>query len=95
MEETGMFELLKNHVIHSLIDYVMGVEVGMDTNGRKGKAGDAMEDLESYLHKAGLVKNIDYFKEMYIFDIEKKWSIDLSYVSNQCKASQGSKLNEQ
>ena len=87
MEETGLFDLLKNHVIHSLIDYVMGVEVGMDTNGRKSRTGDAMEDLvESYLQKAGLVKGVDYFKEMYISDIEKKWSIDLSSISNQGKA---------
>lgn len=87
MEETGLFDLLKNHAIHSLIDYVMGVEVGMDTNGRKSRTGDAMEDLvESYLQKAGLVKGVNYFKEMYISDIEKKWSIDLSNISNQGKA---------
>ena len=36
----------------------MGVEVGMDTNGRKNRTGEAMEDLvESYLIKCGLVKN--------------------------------------
>ena len=45
MEKTGLFDLLQNHIIHSLVDYVMGVEVGMDTNGRKGRTGDAMEDL--------------------------------------------------
>ena len=84
MEKTGLFDLLKNHIIHSLIDYVMGVEVGMDTNGRKSRTGDAMEDLvESYLVSAGLIKGVDYFKEMYISDIESRWNIDLSGISNQ------------
>lgn len=87
MRETGLFDLLQKHIIHSLIDYVMGVEVGMDTNGRKGRTGDAMEDLvESFLQKAGLVKDTDYFKEMYISEIEKKWSVNLSKISNQGKA---------
>lgn len=86
MRETGLFDLLKNHVIHSLIDYVMGIEVGMDTNGRKSRTGDAMEDLvESYLIKSRLVKGLDYFKEMSLSDIEKKWSINLSNISNQGK----------
>ena len=84
MEKTGLFDLLKNHIIHSLIDYVMGVEVGMDTNGRKSRTGDAMEDLvESYLVSAGLIKGVDYFKEMYISDIESRWNLDLSGISNQ------------
>ena len=46
-----------------------------------------MENLvESYLIKAGLRRGVDYFKEMYISDIERKWSIDLSNISNQGKA---------
>ncbi|MGN0760420.1 MAG: type II restriction endonuclease [Christensenellales bacterium] len=86
MNETGLFDLLQNHVIHSLIDYVMGVEVGMDTNGRKSRTGDAMEDLvESYLQKFGLVKGIDFFKELPLSEIENKWNIDLSSISNKGK----------
>lgn len=86
MQNTGLFDLLQNHVIHSLVDYVMGVEVGMDTNGRKNRTGDAMEDLvESYLIKAGLTLNETYFKEMYRSEIERKWNIDLSNISNTGK----------
>lgn len=86
MSETGLFDLLKNHIVHSLNDYVMGVEVGMDTNGRKSRTGDAMEDLvESFLRNAGLVKGVEYFKEMSISEIEEKWALDLSNISNQGK----------
>ena len=42
-----------------------------------------MENLvESFLCKAGLVKGESYFKEMYIHEIEDKWGIDLSSISN-------------
>ena len=41
-----------------------------------------MEDLvESYIIKAGYEKNVDYFKEMYLSDIEKRWGLDLSEMS--------------
>lgn len=86
MRNTGLFDLLQNHMIHSLVDYVMGVEVGMDTNGRKNRTGDAMEDLvESFIQNAGFVKDVNYFKEMYIHQITNKWKIDLSTISNQGK----------
>ena len=42
-----------------------------------------MENLvEGFLCKAGLAKGVDYFKEMYIHEIEAKWGIDLSSISN-------------
>ena len=87
MRKTGLFSLISDHVINNLVDYVTGVEVGLDSNGRKNRGGHLMETLvEDYLQKAGLVKGVDYFKEMYISDIEKKWSIDLSNISNQGKS---------
>ena len=86
MYNTGLFDLLQNHVIHSLVDYVMGVEVGMDTNGRKNRTGDAMEDLvESYLVKAGFKLGDTYFKEMWRSEIENLWGYDLSNISNTGK----------
>lgn len=86
MRNTGLFDLLENHIINNLVDYIMGVEVGMDTNGRKNRTGEAMEDLvESYLIKYGLVKNKTYFKEMTKTEIEKKFNYDLSKISNNGK----------
>lgn len=86
MRNSGLFDLLQNHIINNLVDYVLGVEVGMDTNGRKNRTGDVMEDLvESYLIKAGLIKNETYFKEMRKSEIEKKFGLDLSAISNDGK----------
>lgn len=86
MEKTGLFDLLKNHIIGSLVDYVMGVETGMDTNGRKNRTGVAMEELVSnFIEKSGFKENYTYFKQMSIKEISKKWGINLSAISNQGK----------
>lgn len=83
MRKTGLFELMENHIVNNLVDYVTGIETGLDTNGRKNRGGHLMENLvESFLCKAGLVKGVDYFKEMYIHEIEAKWGINLSSISN-------------
>lgn len=82
MRESGLFDLLQNHIINNLYDYVLGIEVGLDSNGRKNRGGHLMENLvESYIIKAGFKKNIDYFKEMNLKDIENKWGLDLSLMS--------------
>lgn len=87
MRNSGLFDLLQNHLINNLVDYVLGVEVGMDTNGRKNRTGHVMEDLvESYLIKAGLIKDKTYFKEMYASEVEKRFNLDLSALSNEGKA---------
>ncbi len=82
MRESGLFDLLQNHIINNLYDYVLGIEVGLDSNGRKNRGGHLMENLvESYIIKAGYKKDVNYFKEMYLKDIEKKWNLDLSAMS--------------
>ena len=86
MRETGLFDLLENHIINNLVDYVTGVETGLDSNGRKNRGGHLMEDLvEGFIKKAGFIKDVSYFKEMYIHEITDKWGIDLSAISNQGK----------
>ena len=86
MRETGLFDLLENHIVNNLVDYATGVETGLDSNGRKNRGGHLMENLvESFIQKAGFVKDESYFKEMYIHQITDKWSVDLSAISNQGK----------
>lgn len=86
MRQTGLFDLLENHIVNNLVDYVTGVETGLDSNGRKNRGGHLMEDLvESFIVKAGFIKDTNYFKEMYIHQITDKWGIDLSAISNKGK----------
>ena len=86
MRKTGLFDLISNHIVNNLVDYATGVETGLDSNGRKNRGGHLMEDLvESYIVKAGFIKDSTYFKEMYIHQITEKWELDLSAISNQGK----------
>ena len=88
MKKTGLFELIENHIVNNLIDYCLGVETGLDSNGRKNRGGHLMENyIEKNLKKIGLVKDKDYFKEMYIQEIERKWGIDMSSISNNNQAT--------
>lgn len=83
MRETGLFDLLENHIINNLCDYVTGVETGLDSNARKNRGGDAMENVvESFIRKEGFVKGINYFKEKNNSEVSKMYGIDLSNVTN-------------
>ena len=78
MRKTGLFDMLENHIMSNLYDYVTGVEVGLGSNGRKNRGGHQMEELvESYIKKTG----VQYYKEMYLSEIEAKWGVDLSAIS--------------
>lgn len=84
MRKTGLFELLSKHLVNNLVDYALGVETGLDSNGRKNRGGHQMEDLvEDFLIKSGVE---EYYKEMYLSEVEKKWGLDLSALSNDGKS---------
>ena len=88
MRKTGLFDMIANHLVNNLVDYALGVETGLDSNGRKNRGGHQMEDLvEKYIVAAGFKKDETYFKEMYIKDIEAKWGLDLSILSSDGKST--------
>ncbi|MBF2753490.1 type II restriction endonuclease [Staphylococcus saprophyticus] len=82
MAETGLFDLIQNHLISNLYDYVTGVESGLDSNGRKNRGGHLMEDLVEEHIK---LLNVKYYKELRTDDLIKKYDIDLSAITNQGK----------
>lgn len=45
LEKSRLVELFKTDGIKNLVDYVKGVEVGLDSNGRKNRGGTLMEEL--------------------------------------------------
>ena len=84
MNKTGLFDLLANRGVTNIIDFVLGVETGLDSNGRKNRGGHLMEDLiEGYLKSEG----VEYYKEMYLKAIEEKWGVNLSSLSNNGKSA--------
>jgi len=49
IEDTGLGEVFKNKNITNLVDYVFGVEVGLDTNARKNRGGENMSKAVSLI----------------------------------------------
>ena len=45
MQKSGLLDFLKHSANRSMVDYAYGVEVGLDSNGRKNRSGKVMEDL--------------------------------------------------
>lgn len=103
---TGLFEVFRNKQIKNLVDYVFGVETGLDTNARKNRSGYLMEgQVASILNNAG----INYRQEVYSTEYpalsvlgEDKKRFDFVIETNRCKylmevnfySGGGSKLNE-
>lgn len=79
MRESGLFDLLKSHLIANLYDYVTGVEVGLDSNARKNRGGKTMEAII-----AGYLSSLPYYveRELKTSIIESMWNVDLSALSN-------------
>lgn len=62
LNDTGLTEVLQNKQIKNLVDYVFGVEVGLDSNARKNRGGHIMEALVANIfNKLG----IRYEQEVY------------------------------
>lgn len=106
IEETGLAELFRNKDITNLVDYVFGIEVGLDTNARKNRGGDNMSKAVSLIFdKAGVPyeKEVDntVFPEIISlgadvkrFDFVIKTKIKTYLIETNYYNSGGSKLNE-
>ena len=106
IHNTGLEKVFKNKQVKNLVDYVFGVETGLDTNARKNRSGHLMEEqVASILNNAG----ITYRQEVYSTEYpelsvlgEDKKRFDFVIETKQCKylievnfySGGGSKLNE-
>lgn len=43
LNDTGLTEIFQDKKIKDLVDYVFGIETGLDTNARKNRSGHIME----------------------------------------------------
>ena len=62
LNETGLADVLRNKDIKNLVDYVFGVEAGLDTHARKNRSGDITELL---LHRILTANGIEHRMEVY------------------------------
>ena len=62
LEETGLADLFRQKKINNLVDYVFGIETGLDSNARKNRSGHVMEGMVARI----LDKNdVRYRQEVY------------------------------
>ena len=62
LQESGLNELFSSRRIKNLVDYVFGIETGLDTNARKNRSGHLMENAVAKIFKE---HNIQFRQEVY------------------------------
>lgn len=79
MKESGLLDFLKNGLNVSLVDYVYGVQVGLDSNGRKNRSGKQNEKILEYnlnelkMHN----KDLDIGTQLTAESIKKLWNVSV------------------
>lgn len=61
LDGTGLTKVFKKREIKNLVDYVFGVETGLDSNARKNRSGDVME---KWVNDIFLKNGIPFEKEV-------------------------------
>jgi len=73
---TGISTLFTDGNVRNLVDYVLGVEVGLDSNARKGRSGAVMESIvEAKLRALQQEFDFDYIPQASQAKISKSWNI--------------------
>ena len=67
LETTGLIEIFQSKKINDLVDYVFGIETGLDTNARKNRSGHVMEGMVARIFDKNGVR---YRQEVY----SREWS---------------------
>lgn len=77
--KTGLGKLIKEKQIKNLVDYATGVEVGLDSNGRKNRGGTLMERLvEEFVSDTCKNLGIPYLGQVNAKKIREQWGIEVS-----------------
>lgn len=76
LKKTNLLKLFEDKTIKSLVDYVLGVEVGLDSNARKNRTGTAMEDIvEVAVKKLCNKHGWEYKTQATVKEINERWGI--------------------
>ncbi len=107
LDTTGLTEVFQSKRINDLVDYVFGIETGLDTNARKNRSGHVMEGMVAKIFDKNGVK---YRQEVYSsewpsitnvlgddekrFDFVVKTPTKIYLIEVNFYSGGGSKLNE-
>lgn len=76
--KSGLGDLVKDKRVKNLVDYVTGVEVGLDSNGRKNRGGTMMENIvETFVKAACDELGLQYMSQANAKKIKDKWGITI------------------
>jgi len=78
IKETGLKDLIVSQKIKNLVDYMIGVEAGLDSNGRKNRSGHSMEDIVGFfIADICKTKGYKYLKEATSEKIKIEWGFNV------------------
>ncbi|MGI5827248.1 MAG: type II restriction endonuclease [Patescibacteria group bacterium] len=78
IKETGLKNLIMSQKIKNLVDYMIGVEAGLDSNGRKNRGGQSMENIVGFfIDDICKTKGYKYLKEATAERIKTEWGFDV------------------
>ncbi len=85
LEKSGLVELFHNRKIKNFVDYVFGVEVGLDSNGRKNRGGTLMEELVEVFLKQSIAKNnnLECMTQATPSSIQRKWGYKVKFEKSE------------
>ena len=77
-ENTGLLAIFQNKRVKSIVDYVIGVEVGLDSNGRKNRGGTTMEKIVEELLMPICKRNgITCMTQATATRVKAEWGMDI------------------
>lgn len=78
VRESGLIALFYKDGVKNLVDYVLGVEAGLDSNGRKNRSGTSMElVVREYLKVSTPSKSLEFLEQATPGAIKAKWGFDV------------------
>ncbi len=78
IEKSGLSRLFQKDGIKNLVDYVIGVEVGLDTHGRKNRGGSLMEKItEVHIKDFSEKHGFEYLAQANATNIKVRWGYDV------------------
>lgn len=78
LEKTRLVELFREERVKNLVDYARGVEVGLDSNGRKNRGGKLMENIvEEYIKSYCEKNNFEYIAQAQPKQIKREWGYEV------------------
>ena len=78
VKESGLKDLICSGKIKSLVDYMLGVEAGLDSNGRKSRGGTSMSQIvECFIKDLCQRKSYKYITEANAQKIKKEFGYEI------------------